>query len=440
MNDKAQWTFMIYLAGDNNLSAAGMKDIGEMRAVGSTDDVNIVVEFDRIGNAHETKRFHIQQGGANEPEWSLGVTDSGDPNVLLDFLEWVAENYKAERYALVLWNHGSGWAPDAMDAIAQEVKAVNWNVREGAQRSGSTLGRVLFRTTLQEIFKVPKAQERAICSDDGTGHSIDTVELGKVLVKAKDLFGQKLDLLGMDACLMSNLEVAYQARDCVKYVVASEENEPNDGWPYDKVLDYLVKNPDATTADFAAHIVDEYVKFYVKQEIDPVTQAALDLGQLSSLTGPLDVLSGALIPGMAQAKYWLGDALHWTEASFWHGTLWDIAEVCEYLAALTHPDDEAIKDQPEAIREAAKAIHQAAVNVRKALYPQSKTLVIAESHSGDKVERCGGVTLYLPPRMQTRISPYYKDVEYAKVHQWDEMLEKFHEKPKPPGGGATGSH
>jgi hypothetical protein len=408
---KAKWTFMVYLAGDNNLSSAGEKDIGEMRKVGSSDDVNIVVEFDRIGDAHETRRYHIQQDGVNEHVESLGETDSGDPDVLLNFLEWAAQNYEADRYALVLWNHGSGWIPEEMDKVARSVDALDYNEREANERSSSSLGRNLFRTTLEKIYGTASVEERAILSDDGTGHSLDTVELGNVLAKAHTMFGQKLDLLGMDACLMSNLEVAYQAEPYVKYTVASEENEPNDGWPYDVVLEYLVRNPDVETADFVTSIVNAYVKSYVDRNYTgPVTQAALDLSQVSTLARSLDGLSSTLIPKMSEAKYWLGEALYKTNARFRNSTLWDIAEVCEHL--LSETDD--------------GTVQRAADSVRRTLQPRSDTFVIAENHHGSKVDRCGGVTIYLPPRILQRLSPYYKDVTYAQNHQWLNLLEAYH--------------
>ena len=37
---RAKWTFMLYMAGDNNLSSAGDADLAELRQVGSTPDVN----------------------------------------------------------------------------------------------------------------------------------------------------------------------------------------------------------------------------------------------------------------------------------------------------------------------------------------------------------------------------------------------------------------
>ncbi len=51
MTPPAEWTFAVYLAGDDNLSDAGDQDLAEMRSVGATDEINIVVEFDNAGNA-----------------------------------------------------------------------------------------------------------------------------------------------------------------------------------------------------------------------------------------------------------------------------------------------------------------------------------------------------------------------------------------------------
>jgi hypothetical protein len=402
---------MVYLAGDNNLSAAGEQDLNEMRAVGSTGEVNIVAEFDRIGDSSETRRYHVQLNGEDERVESLGETDCGDPQVLLDFVGWAAHEYPAERYALILWNHGGGWEPAEVDRIARSMETRNYYGREGAERSASSLGRAFFRTTWEKILSLESVGERAICSDDGSGHSLDTVELENVLIKVVEALGQPLDLLGMDACLMSNLEVAYQVRPYVRYIVASEENEPNDGWPYDCILRRLVGDPDVDTADLAKHIVDAYVQYYVERDHDgPVTQAALDVSQLDVLTTSLDRLSEALIPRMDSAKYKLGEALYATSANFSHGTLWDIAHLCQEIAAKTED----------------AATRQAALEVKAVLQPQGRDLVIAEKHSGEKVQHCGGTTIYLPPRILHRVSRYYGELAFAQEHRWADMLAAYH--------------
>ena len=94
MEKDAKWTFMVYMAGDNNLSEAGDVDLEEMRQVGSTSDVNVLVEFDNAGNLG-TKRYHVQRQGHNETVETLGETDCGDPKVLNNFISWAVEKYPA---------------------------------------------------------------------------------------------------------------------------------------------------------------------------------------------------------------------------------------------------------------------------------------------------------------------------------------------------------
>ncbi len=407
MSPTAQWTFMVYMAGDNNLSTAGDTDLAEMREIGSTPDVNVLVQFDNAGN-HGTRRFRVLKGG-NDLVESLGETDSGNPKVLLDFVTWAQAHYRAGRYALILWNHGGGWEPAEMDRIARAVGARDYSDREGTERSATPLRRAFFRPTLETIFGLPGVDERAICSDDGSGHSLDTIELGKVLAQIQNLLGQPLDLLGMDACLMSNLEVAYQARSYVSYVVASEESEPNEGWPYEAVLTKLTATPTLSTADFAAHIVHAYVESYVDMSYDgDVTQSAFDLAQMDTLTAPLDLLTDALIARLPGAAAQIWKAQRKTKR-FWHNTLTDITNFsAEIKKATRNP-----------------AIRQSADEVQAALQVGAGKFVIAEAHHGPGVNRCGGVTLYLPSVL-TGISRYYGDLDFAKKHRWLTMLQKYH--------------
>jgi hypothetical protein len=404
--DKKKWTFMVYMAGDNNLSDAGDRDLEEMRAVGSSADVNVVVQFDRARD-RGTTRYLVQPNGKNEETASLGMTDSGDPQVLIDFVKWAAPKYQADRYALVLWNHGGGWAPSEMDRVARSVGTRNYGRAEGAERSASTLGKTFFRTSLEKIFSLPTAEERAICSDDGSGHSLDTIELGNVLKQVQQTLGQKLDVLGMDACLMSNLEVAYQARPYVNYIVASEESEPNAGWPYTPVLKKLVESPDMTTADFATHIVEAYIKSYQDMgSSEPVTQAALDLAKVDAVAVPINSLAEALLalmPGASQ-EIWSSQR---ASTNFYYKTLWDIAYFCEKLGQLTQSDQ----------------VRQAAAAVGGALKPGSGNFMMVQSHDGAKVQNCGGLSIYLP---YADLSRYYNDLAWVKDYPgWGKLLDKY---------------
>jgi hypothetical protein len=402
---EAKWTVMVYMAGDNSLSTAGDEDLKEMRQVGSSTDVNVLVQFDNAGEKG-TKRFHIQRGGINEKIVDFGETDSGDPFILDDFISWSYENYPADRYALILWNHGGGWEPNDLDGIARYERTKNYNIREASSRSASRLKKTFFNTTINKIFNETSNRLRAICSDDGSGHSIDTVELGKVLAYTKKTIGQPLDILGMDACLMSNFEVAYQAEPYVKYIVSSEESEPNEGWPYSAVLDLLTRNPNISTSEFCCEIVETYTKIYQEWGQSDVTQSALNLSKTKDAANSLDGLAKTLTDQMTEISFKLLEAQN-KSMSFYDYTLWDISHLSKELLNLNDN------------------LSQAAQNVINAFEPNSEKFVIAESHLGQDYDQCCGASIYLIPPPHP-VSKYYADLEFAKdFTNWPTMLQKI---------------
>src|SRR3954453_792990 len=48
-SDPPEWTVLVYMNGDNNLERYAVINFAEMARVGSTDNVTILVQFDRIG-------------------------------------------------------------------------------------------------------------------------------------------------------------------------------------------------------------------------------------------------------------------------------------------------------------------------------------------------------------------------------------------------------
>src|SRR3954447_12799376 len=272
----AKWTVMVYVAGYNNLTDFAGSDLAEMRKVGSGDELRITAFVKRLAQ-QASHRIVIGKDGKHEERENLGRdVDSGSPQTLVDFTRWSKAKAPADRYALILWNHGSGWDPLDFDEIYAHVKSAGVTPRELDARASTQLGRSLFRPTIETALTLPNAGARAIASDDGTGHSLDTLELGEVLAHAHTTLGRPLDLLGMDACLMSCLEVAYQCEKDVRAVVSSEELEPGDGWPYDKVLADLRTNPTMDGAGLGRVIVKRYVESYKHvEELWPVTMCAV---------------------------------------------------------------------------------------------------------------------------------------------------------------------
>ena len=413
---KTQWTFMCYMAGDNSLSAAADNDLAEMRQVGSTKDVNIVVEIDRAGN-NQTWRYKVERNGEGELREKLPETDSGDPETLFKFVEWAQAKYPAEHYCLVIWNHGGGWEPSEMDRIARHVGTVSYSGRETVARTGSELRRSLFRPTIEQVYRLPTVHQRAIASDDGTGHSLDTVELGKVMARLRGVLGQPIDVLGLDACLMSSLEVAWELKESVRYMVGSLDNEPNDGWPYDEILGQLTMVPDVSSLAFAASITYLYAQSYTSHNRN-ITQSAFDLSKIDDLEMPLGCLSKALLKDMAGVRGQMYRA-QTRSVSFWASTLWDLGDWCHELRNL---------NPSQHVDHATKCVMDAL---------DVGGFVIANEHQGQAVRNVSGLSIYLPPETK-RISPYYDDLAFAKDMPWQSVLYAYHnggrEEPEPRGG------
>jgi hypothetical protein len=110
------WTFMVYMAADNNLDPVAMEDLNEMEVAGSTADVNIIVLQDRYGNDN-TQLYRVTKEATPSTEivstpltGPFGTeTNMGDPATLISFVEWTITNYPASHYSLIMWDHGSGW-------------------------------------------------------------------------------------------------------------------------------------------------------------------------------------------------------------------------------------------------------------------------------------------------------------------------------------------
>lgn len=411
MPEKADWTFMVYMAADNNLSSFGEEDLAQMRQVGSSESVNIVVEIDGAGD-HGTRRIHIAKGGANETIETIGETDSGDPDVLFNFISWAAEKYPAKRYALILWSHGDGWEPAEVGGVPRLAHSAVENSGGATDRSAGPLQNAFFRKPIIERAQEAPTVERAILSDDGSGHSLDTIELGNVLKKGVEVIGQPFDLIGMDACLMSNLEVIYQLREHVRYFVASEIKAPAEGWPYDLVIGRLVANPDIASADFARSIVTDYITWYVDDpwSSEDVTQAAYDVSRIGSLVESIDTLAGELILGLDENFEVEGQAI-------WDAQVKTLEFEENFLRDIGQFSSELIRTSKR------QRIVEAATKVVEAHRVGEGQAIIEEGRSGSKVKDLHGASLYFP--IETEVSPYYMDLDFAQNIRWSKMLKSY---------------
>ncbi len=253
------WLIMMYQdADDDVLEEDIFTDLNDMEVVGSTDNVHIVSQIDRYVGAFDgggdwtsTKRYYVTQDGdmfnlASEEIEDLGETAMSDGNTLVNFVAWAAGQYPADKYVLILSDHGAGWPG-------------GWNDPD-PEGPGA--------------HDVPLAQD---------GDQLFLMELDEALGRAREQAGiDQFELIGFDACLMGHLEVYAALVPHARYAVASQETEPSLGWAYASFLSALADNPAMSSAELAQAIVDSYI-FEDYRVLDPRARAGMLL-QLSDLS------------------------------------------------------------------------------------------------------------------------------------------------------------
>ena len=280
----ADWTVMVFLNAKNNLEQFSFLNWDQMAKVGSTDRVNVLVEFGRprrhysnqYGAWSKTLRFRVAKG--MKPTQARALEDLGQVNMgagsaLADFVTWSRRNYPAEKTMLALWDHGQGWRR-AQELTLRATAADLGRVAKGRQAARQRLG-----DAVGSLDPLPDDQTihgafRYVSHDEDTGDKLYNREIQDALA---DLTREeKIDVIGFDACLMSMLETAYALRKSGSVMVGSEELEPGDGWSYDGFLKPLAADPSAFDAvALGTQMVAAYRDYYGDR--DATTMAATDL-------------------------------------------------------------------------------------------------------------------------------------------------------------------
>ena len=243
---------------------------------------------------------------------------------------------------------------------------------------------------------------RAIAFDDDAKDFLDNVEMKHVLQKAAKLLGGKIAVVGMDACLMNMVEVAYQIRGTASVMVGSEEVEPTRGWPYDTILKALAAKPTTSPAELGKTIVARYLASYGANS--GVTQSALDLARTEGLKKAIDVLATALSKNLSSPAALLAFGRARNSAQTYDTEDYiDIVDFCRLLAKLT---------KIPAIVKACKAVESQGV----------APLVLASGYKGAAMKGSHGVSIYFP---KGDISTLYARLDFAKKSRWPAFLKKY---------------
>jgi hypothetical protein len=232
------WLVMLYQDADDKILEQDIYvDLNEAERVGSSDRVHIVAQVDRFsagyrgdGDWSSARRYYVTQDDDLQGVHSQLVADLGEVNMsdgatLVDFCTWAVETFDADRYVLILSDHGMGWPG-------------GWSDPAPGGRG-----------------------DPDIPLSSALGDELYLMELDDALGEIRTRTGlEQFELIGMDACLMGHLEVFSALAPHARYAVASQETEPALGWAYTGFLRALKDNPDLDGAALGRLIVETYIQ------------------------------------------------------------------------------------------------------------------------------------------------------------------------------------
>ncbi len=354
------WTVLVYMAADNSLSAWADSDLIEMERVGSDDNLAIIVQVDKpqIGARRLYVAFNQLQNLGE-----LGIIDMCDWHTLKDFLVWGVSNYPARNYIAILWDHATGWTLSDGRSFGSD-----WS-------SGNQMG--VANGELQEAFR-----------------------------SFYNATGKKLDILAFDACLMQEIEVAYEMRDYAKIQIAPQTIWPLSGFPYTEILSIIKKRPNINEIEMAREIVEICTNHYYG--IQSVAISAVNLENLTELKGKMNKAFNKI---MANSS---------------HEEIKDLRNRVQTISPL-NPSPQITDDYVD-LGDFLKLLNEYLLyNETEELYEQYQETIIAHGVWGEVFEKTTGLTTWFPDRYIEfkQLIELYLLLDYHKSN-WPNFLNWFY--------------
>lgn len=314
-SNHAKWTIMVYLAADNNLEPNSIINLMEMAAIGSSKDVNIVVQITRppdyqgfYGEWGGTRRFLVTQSdrGLSSGDFQISVSRFDS------YLTAIAQHYGVTQDQVSQITKGPIDQQEQL-AIQLSVPTIETqtpltplqlkNVQDLGTQVNSGAGATLADFGTWAVKNYPADHYGLILWDHGGGWSmiasddalnpagIPMPNLKQALGAITTASGQKFDFVGFDACLMSQLPVAVTLQPFANYEIAAEELVPGVGWDYSPPLKALVANPSLAATDFGKAEVDAFNTLYTGTQEKASQSFDLGVTDLSKVDGVVKALS-----------------------------------------------------------------------------------------------------------------------------------------------------
>ena len=310
-NGKDTFTVMVYMCGADleSKSAMGTKDLQEMVKATFGDNVRVIVQTGGSTSWHvkgisntANQIYQVKSGSLVRLENNRGSEPMTNAGTLQSFIEYCKKNFSANRYALILWDHGCG-------------SVSGYGYDENYPNNGS----------------------------------MSLAGLNQALSGAN----VKFDFIGFDACLMATVETALMASNYADYLIASEETEPGIGWYYTNWLTAVGSNTSMETLMIGKQICDDFVATCDSQcRGQKTTLAVIDLAELShTVPSKLTAFSKSITSMISKKDYQSVSAARNGSREFAAGNRIDQVDLTDLCSNMDTKESKALA---EALRSAVK--------------------------------------------------------------------------------------
>jgi len=410
---KAEWTLVILVQASNNLESFAHKNMKEMMRWGSSSRVNILVDLHKTGD--KSWKYRIEQGCCVIEEVSARTTKSTIAEEVIHTANWAITNYPAERYAFIFWNHGYG----CLDPLQDHTRPPYLLSAQSNWRTGYLTGEDKEKLSRATKNNIPS--DRSILFDDERHTYLSNEELRNTLeiISTKLLGGKKIDLIGMDACLMGMIEVADQLKDFAHYFVSSEEFEFAQGWPYGDIIEKL-SSKTTSARELGRIIVEAYEQYYLSRT-SYFTQSCVDLSKIDSIKENIDSLVTLLTAAKKQDPQRIKALIQQAKFQALSFSLSDYIDLQSLYQELLK-NIVCILDNPSgrntnAPRVDADLLKKIRITLVDGLGAIKSAVVV--NAAGRYLSRASGMAIYFPQRS---IDPSYKTNEFAKTTTWPVLI------------------
>ncbi|MHC9541253.1 MAG: clostripain-related cysteine peptidase [Vulcanimicrobiota bacterium] len=391
-----EWTVLFYMDGKDDLDGVARAALRSLKKTGSDENVNLIAQIDtKLEGTHRGLITADKSGEVLTGSEDLGNPDMGDPSTLKEFITWGMKKYPAKHYALVLWDHGAGF--------------------------------------------------RGSIADDETKSLIDNRELANLLKETESSSGHRMDLVNFSGRLMGQAEVAYELKDCARYMVGAED-EPSSFKKYvnrafgDTLQKRVIKDLKNGIKERGTVTPEELAKLYVFEaghqplhnKLSP-TQSAFDLSRMDSVLSAADEVAGLLLDEISRnpkAVDYIRKVITNTQKVYMGSRYVEPYVDYRDLGDFAHELSKDRHFSKTPIAEAARKLDSAV-----------ESTIVAEQHAtwyagGKYIQGATGMSAYLPKdygyctsddeseapkRLESNYG--YEQMKFAKDSKWDELLK-----------------